>query len=63
MVYYGNQRQLEYDFIVAPGADWRQVSLEFAGAESVQLEAETGDLLVRIEGRICVSGRRSRIRR
>jgi hypothetical protein len=24
LVYYGNQRQLEYDFIVAPGADPRR---------------------------------------
>ena len=27
LVYYGNQMQLEYDFVVQPGADWRQVSL------------------------------------
>ena len=25
LVYYGNQRQLEYDFIVAPGADPRRI--------------------------------------
>jgi hypothetical protein len=28
-VYYGNQRQLEYDFVVAPGADPRQIRLAF----------------------------------
>ena len=25
LVYYGNQRQLEYDFIVEAGADWRRI--------------------------------------
>ncbi|HEV2348299.1 MAG TPA: choice-of-anchor D domain-containing protein [Terriglobia bacterium] len=32
LVYYGNQRQLEYDFEVAPGADPSQISLQLAGA-------------------------------
>ena len=33
LVYYDNQRQLEYDFLVAPGADPRQIELSFAGAK------------------------------
>jgi hypothetical protein len=33
LVYYGNQRQLEYDFIVAPGAD----------PDAIQLALETGN--------------------
>ncbi len=33
LVYYGNQRQLEYDFVVAPGADAGQIKLSFAGAD------------------------------
>lgn len=32
LVYYGNQRQLEYDFVVAPGADPKQIALSFSGA-------------------------------
>ena len=48
LIYYGNQRQLEYDFIVAPGADWRQVKLRFAGADSLKVDAATGDLVVRL---------------
>ena len=28
LVYYGNQRQLEYDFVVAPGADPKAITLE-----------------------------------
>lgn len=33
LVYYGTQRQLEYDFVVAPGADPGQIALEFSGAK------------------------------
>ncbi len=33
LVYYGTQRQLEYDFIVTPGADPKQIGLEFEGAK------------------------------
>lgn len=45
-VYYGNQRQLEYDFHVAPGADPAQIKLRFEGAESLRLDEATGDLLI-----------------
>ncbi len=45
LVYYGNQRQLEYDFRVAPGADPRLVSLHFDGADRVEVNAD-GDLLL-----------------
>ncbi len=45
VVYYGNQRQLEHDFVVAPGADPNQVQLEFAGAKSVSVDG-SGNLSV-----------------
>ncbi len=45
LVYYGNQHQLEYDFIVAPGADYRQIRTHFEGARSVRVDA-SGDLLL-----------------
>ena len=32
-VYYGNQQQLEYDFVVAPGADPQNITLKFEGAD------------------------------
>ena len=32
LVYYGNQRQVEYDFVVAPGADPNQIRMALAGA-------------------------------
>ena len=31
LVYYGNQRQLEFDFVVAPGADPKTIAFEIAG--------------------------------
>jgi hypothetical protein len=35
LIYYGNQRQLEYDFVVAPGADPRRIWLDLRGARSL----------------------------
>src|SRR5450755_1035285 len=53
-VFYGNQRQLEYDFVVAPGADPRQISLGLTGAEpsldgdgNVVLKLTDGDLALK----------------
>jgi hypothetical protein len=45
LVYYGNQGQLEYDFIVAPGADPKAIGLQFAGARQIRLRSN-GDLRV-----------------
>ncbi len=45
LVYYGNQHQLEYDFIVAPGADPDQIRLSVSGARRVELDAQ-GNLVV-----------------
>ncbi|HEX8190020.1 MAG TPA: SBBP repeat-containing protein [Pyrinomonadaceae bacterium] len=47
VVYYGNQRQLEYDFSVAPGRDPRAVSLKFEGADRIDVDAN-GDLLLTV---------------
>ena len=49
VVYYGNQRQLEHDFIVAPGADPKAIRLAFYGAESMQVDAR-GDLVLQLSG-------------
>lgn len=46
LVYYGNQRRLEYDFVVAPNADAKQIKLNFEGAKSVKIDAATGDLML-----------------
>jgi hypothetical protein len=49
LVYYGNQRQLEYDFIVAPGAEPGVINLRFEGADKVAVDS-AGDLLVTFGG-------------
>ena len=38
VVYYGNQGQLEHDFIVAPGADPASIRLVFDGAKDLSLD-------------------------
>ncbi len=48
MVYYGNQQQLEYDFVVRPGADYKQIALGFEGASKVEVDAASGDLLLQV---------------
>jgi hypothetical protein len=49
LVYYGTQQQLEFDFIVAPGADPTRIRLGFQGAEALALDSQ-GDLILRIAG-------------
>jgi uncharacterized protein (TIGR03437 family) len=53
-VFYGNQRQLEYDFVVAPGADPKRISLGLTGAKprldaggNVVLKLVDGDLALK----------------
>lgn len=45
LIYYGNQQQLEYDFVVAPGADPNKIQLSFQGANSITVDAQ-GDLVL-----------------
>jgi hypothetical protein len=49
LVYYGNNRQLEYDFKVAAGADPGRIKLGFEGAKRISIDAG-GDLLLETEG-------------
>jgi len=49
LVYYGNQRQLEYDFVVAPGASAAQIALRFHGAEMMEIDPG-GDLILQTAG-------------
>jgi Beta-propeller repeat len=48
-VLYGNPRQLEYDFVVAPRADPGRIELGISGADSLTL-ADNGDLMVNMQG-------------
>ena len=45
LVYYGNQRQLEFDFIVAPGASHRTIAFAFDGSRGLSID-RTGNLLI-----------------
>ncbi len=49
LLYYGNQHQLEYDFIVHPGADPAAITLGIQGADHATLE-EDGHLLLSLPG-------------
>ena len=51
LVYYGNQRQLEYDFVVAPGADPNKIVLGFKGADKLRINAQ-GDLMLHAGGNV-----------
>jgi hypothetical protein len=48
VVYYGNQRQLEYDFHLAPGANPRTIRLAFRGARAVSVDG-AGELVLATE--------------
>jgi hypothetical protein len=47
LVYYGNQRQLEYDFVVSPGADPKTIALGFEGVRGLAID-DTGDLVLKV---------------
>ncbi len=55
LAYYGNHRQLETDFVVAPGADPGVIALAFEGARTLAIDAagalvlETGGGRVRLQ--------------
>ena len=49
LVFYGNQRKLEYDYIVAPGADLRQIALHVTGASKLRIDTR-GNLVMSVAG-------------
>ena len=50
LVFYGNQRQLEYDFVVSPGASPDAIRLAVEGADKTFVDPESGDLVLRAAG-------------
>jgi hypothetical protein len=50
LVYYGDQRQIEYDFVVASGADPSRIQIGIHGAQMVRCD-EHGDLVLAMDGR------------
>ena len=45
LIWHGNQKQLEHDFIIAPGANPQRIRLSFAGAQSIRID-ERGELVL-----------------
>ncbi|MGB9471922.1 MAG: SBBP repeat-containing protein, partial [Candidatus Acidiferrum sp.] len=49
LLFYGNERQLEYDFIVAPGANPAAIALNLQGARNMRLNSR-GDVVISVSG-------------
>jgi hypothetical protein len=49
LTFYGQERQLEFDFVVRPGADPARIALGIAGASKIQTDA-AGDLVMTSAG-------------
>src|SRR5712692_100651 len=49
LVYYGNQRQLEYDLVIRPGGDPGAIRWAVEGADTVEL-GPSGELIVGVAG-------------
>src|SRR5205823_2493819 len=45
VAYYGNEQSLEYDLILHPGVDSRLITLNFDGADKLEITSE-GDLVI-----------------
>jgi hypothetical protein len=45
LAYYGNQGQIEYDFVVNPGADPKRIRLGIEGADAIHVDAD-GNLVL-----------------
>lgn len=45
LIYYGNEHQLEHDFIVQPNIDPKVINLSFEGAENIEVDKD-GHLIV-----------------
>jgi hypothetical protein len=46
LIFHGNKQELEYDLVVSPGADPRQIKLGISGAENLRLD-EDGNLVLK----------------
>lgn len=46
LVFHGHENALEYDFAVAPGADPGRIRLRFEGASKLEVDRNSGDLVL-----------------
>ena len=49
LVYYSANGELEYDFLVAPGADAASIRMSYEGAQSVRVD-DAGNLRIAVDG-------------
>ncbi|MBZ5726686.1 MAG: SBBP repeat-containing protein [Acidobacteriia bacterium] len=56
LVYYGNQSQLEYDFVLTPGADANAIRMKFRGPGRLRITPE-GDLALETKARRIIQKR------
>jgi photosystem II stability/assembly factor-like uncharacterized protein len=47
LVYYGNEQELEYDFLIAPGVDTSAIVLRFDGADRIEINGR-GELVLHV---------------
>jgi Beta-propeller repeat len=52
LVYYGNQQQLEYDFMIAPGANPDAIAIHFAGVDKISVGTRGELILSLVDGEI-----------
>jgi hypothetical protein len=46
LLFHGDESALEYDFVLAPGADPRQIQIQFEGAATLEVDKANGDLVL-----------------
>jgi pimeloyl-ACP methyl ester carboxylesterase len=49
LFYYGSQHDLEYDFMVAPGASPGQIKMRYSGAKQILIDKRNGDLVLKTD--------------
>jgi Beta-propeller repeat len=47
LTFYGNREKVEHDFVVQPGADYRQIRMRYEGADQLSI-SRSGDLHVKL---------------
>ena len=48
LILYGRERQVEYDWVIAPGADPRRIRVKFSGARGMRLDP-SGDVVLAMQ--------------
>ncbi len=54
LLFYGNEQQLESDFVIAPGADPGQIRLLFEGGKALRVSREGDLVLTSSAGEVCM---------